>query len=61
LAGGFVIEKPLLSLQPSGKTGEVAVRAEHTVARDDDTDRVLPHGGTDGSDRGWIIQAFCDL
>jgi hypothetical protein len=47
----FHVEKPLLAINSSRITCEVATRTDHTVARDDDCDRVssvcetdCPHG-----------------
>src|ERR1700727_2430093 len=44
---GFVVEQEALTLEASGVTGQVATRADHAMARDDDRDRIASVGQAD--------------
>src|SRR2546430_835013 len=45
----FVLEQPALAVQATAEAGQLAARPDHTVAGDDDGDRVLAVGGADGA------------
>ena len=47
--GALVVEQPGLGLDAAAEAGEVAVGADHPVARDDDRQRVAAVGGADGA------------
>src|SRR5262245_54572074 len=47
--GALVVEQPRLALDATAESGEVAVGADHPVARHDDRQRVAAVRGADGS------------
>ena len=45
--GIFMVEQKFFAIEPAAKAHELAIRADHAMARDDDRDRVLPAGSSD--------------
>src|ERR1700754_3690237 len=57
----FVVEQAPLHIQASGVARELARRADHAMARDDDADRVQRVGAADRAGEGGVAELARDL
>src|SRR5439155_27373352 len=59
--GPFVLQQPALAVQAAAEARELAARADHPVAGDDDGDRVLSVGRADGAGGARVAEAARQL
>src|SRR5262249_34504495 len=57
----FQLEQSLFSRQPAAVAGEAAARADDSVAREHDRDRVAVHDRPDGARGTWMLGAAGQL